>query len=440
MLIVLDDARDAAQVRPLLPGTGSCAVIVTSRHRLSDLAGSRLIDLDVLDDAEAAELFTRIIGAERAEAEPEAVRDVLAHLRGPAAGHQDRGRAAGRPPRLEHQDARQTAWPTSAAGLTSSPRATWPCGPASRSASTPCPRLQPAGAGPGARIPDARRLAGAVDRAARRRRRSSASPRPGRPTPWRYWSTRTCWSRRPRTGTGCTTCCGPTRPSGPQADEPAQAIEDAVRRVLGWYLQHGGRGGERGRAAYRGPGAAGPAGAGLRSRWRSPPRSRRWPGSSRSAANLVAATRQAAAQGLHDIAWKLPVAAMVCFDRARIPRRMADHTPDRPGQRAGARRPAAVRPWVLNNLGMVLGEQRADDAVGYFEQALAIYMSVGDRREPGQGREQPGVQLPVPRAVRGGGRGAARRARTAAPGRPAVRRGRGAVQPRRGVPGTRAAR
>src|SRR5580692_8281975 len=78
MLIVLDDARNAAQVRPLLPGTGSCAVIVTSRHRLSDLAGSRLIDLDVLDDAEATELFIRIIGAERADAEPDAVRDVVA--------------------------------------------------------------------------------------------------------------------------------------------------------------------------------------------------------------------------------------------------------------------------------------------------------------------------------------------------------------------------
>src|SRR5215471_17730 len=77
MLIVLDDARDAAQVRPLLPGTGSCAVIVSSRHRLSDLAGSRLIDLDVLDEDEAAELFTRIIGTDRAEAEPGPVRDVL---------------------------------------------------------------------------------------------------------------------------------------------------------------------------------------------------------------------------------------------------------------------------------------------------------------------------------------------------------------------------
>ena len=77
VLIVLDDARDSAQVRPLLPGSASCAVIVTSRHWLSDLAGSRLVDLDVLDDDEAEQMLTRIIGEDRVAAEPGPVRDVL---------------------------------------------------------------------------------------------------------------------------------------------------------------------------------------------------------------------------------------------------------------------------------------------------------------------------------------------------------------------------
>ncbi|ANW16800.1 AfsR/SARP family transcriptional regulator [Streptomyces clavuligerus] len=72
LLVLLDNARDAAQIRPLLPGTAGCAVLVTSRTRMVDLAGARLIDLDVMSPEEALQLFTRIVGAERADAEPEA--------------------------------------------------------------------------------------------------------------------------------------------------------------------------------------------------------------------------------------------------------------------------------------------------------------------------------------------------------------------------------
>ena len=77
VLIVLDDARDAAQVRPLLPGAAGCAVVVTSRARLADLAGAQRVDLDELDRAEARELFTRIVGAARVWAEPEAAEQIL---------------------------------------------------------------------------------------------------------------------------------------------------------------------------------------------------------------------------------------------------------------------------------------------------------------------------------------------------------------------------
>jgi tetratricopeptide (TPR) repeat protein len=78
ILIVLDDARDAAQVRPLLPGTAPCKVIVTSRGTLLGLAGVTLLDLEVLDPAEARALFKAIVGTARAAAEPEAVATVLA--------------------------------------------------------------------------------------------------------------------------------------------------------------------------------------------------------------------------------------------------------------------------------------------------------------------------------------------------------------------------
>ena len=77
MLVVLDNARDAAQVRPLLPGTASCSVLVTTRSRMPDLASTQLVDLNVLDDEEALTLFDRVVGDERAAAEPEATAEVL---------------------------------------------------------------------------------------------------------------------------------------------------------------------------------------------------------------------------------------------------------------------------------------------------------------------------------------------------------------------------
>ncbi|WP_395104439.1 BTAD domain-containing putative transcriptional regulator [Actinomadura sp. SCN-SB] len=76
VLIVLDNARDARQVRPLLPGTAGCAVLVTSRARPARLPGARRIDLDVLEPQEAIALFTGIVGA-RAAAERRAVVDVV---------------------------------------------------------------------------------------------------------------------------------------------------------------------------------------------------------------------------------------------------------------------------------------------------------------------------------------------------------------------------
>lgn len=78
VLVLLDNARDAAQVRPLLPGTEGCAALVTSRIRMVDLAGAHLVDLDVMSPDEALALFTKIVGAERVRSEREAALDVVA--------------------------------------------------------------------------------------------------------------------------------------------------------------------------------------------------------------------------------------------------------------------------------------------------------------------------------------------------------------------------
>jgi tetratricopeptide (TPR) repeat protein/transcriptional regulator with XRE-family HTH domain len=82
MLIVLDNARDEQQVRPLLPAGPGCLVLVTSRRQLAGLAaadGARLLTLDLPSHAEARQMLTLRLGAGRAAAEPDAV-DQIASL------------------------------------------------------------------------------------------------------------------------------------------------------------------------------------------------------------------------------------------------------------------------------------------------------------------------------------------------------------------------
>jgi len=74
MFILLDNARAADQVRPLLPGTPSCLVLVTSRDDLAGLVardGARRIDLDVLSPGDAVDLLHTLVGS-RVDAEPAA--------------------------------------------------------------------------------------------------------------------------------------------------------------------------------------------------------------------------------------------------------------------------------------------------------------------------------------------------------------------------------
>ncbi|MFF2080523.1 BTAD domain-containing putative transcriptional regulator [Kitasatospora sp. NPDC058162] len=77
ILTVLDDAANEEQVRSLLPGTTSCAVLVTSRGRLPVLEGAVVLDLAVpaVDDSVAA--LARLVGAERVAAQPEAAREIV---------------------------------------------------------------------------------------------------------------------------------------------------------------------------------------------------------------------------------------------------------------------------------------------------------------------------------------------------------------------------
>ncbi|WP_051367356.1 AfsR/SARP family transcriptional regulator [Hamadaea tsunoensis] len=86
LLLVLDNAAAAEQVRPLLPGTPDCVVLVTSRTVLGGLVareGAARLTLDVLPAETSAELLAAILGADRAEAEPLAVQrlgEICGHL------------------------------------------------------------------------------------------------------------------------------------------------------------------------------------------------------------------------------------------------------------------------------------------------------------------------------------------------------------------------
>jgi DNA-binding SARP family transcriptional activator len=86
MLVVLDNANHPDQVRPMLPGSPNCFVLITTRDRMTGLVardGAVRLDLDVLTPEESRQLLARLIGTARAAAEPAAVArlaDLCGHL------------------------------------------------------------------------------------------------------------------------------------------------------------------------------------------------------------------------------------------------------------------------------------------------------------------------------------------------------------------------
>ncbi|MFF7603540.1 AfsR/SARP family transcriptional regulator [Streptomyces mirabilis] len=80
MLVLLDNAASAEQVRPLLPGSPTCCVLVTSRNRLGDLVardGAHALPLDLLQPDEARTLLSRTLGADRVATDEHAVDELI---------------------------------------------------------------------------------------------------------------------------------------------------------------------------------------------------------------------------------------------------------------------------------------------------------------------------------------------------------------------------
>ncbi|WP_243770082.1 AfsR/SARP family transcriptional regulator [Amycolatopsis acidicola] len=77
VLLVLDDAAEAAQIAPALPGTGGCGVLITSRRSLLDLPGGRRLRIDPLRTASGIRMLNQMIGADRVEAEREHAEELV---------------------------------------------------------------------------------------------------------------------------------------------------------------------------------------------------------------------------------------------------------------------------------------------------------------------------------------------------------------------------
>src|SRR5579859_927716 len=375
MLIVLDNARDAAQVRPLLPGTASCSVLVTTRSRMPDLASTQLVDLNVLDDEDALTLFSRVVGEKRAAAEPEATAEVLLACAGlPLAIRICAARLATRSGwtiatmanRLRDEHRRLDELSVGDLAV----RASFQVSYAALSASAQPAGLAPAvafrllGLWPGPSISSAAGAAlfgiaedlatDALEALVDAHLLESTSP-----DRYKFHDLLRVYAAERA-----------------MADLSEPDRDAAIGRLLRWYMRTSDAAASA-VAAHRYNVPLEPAGADPAPlTFATAGEALSWYDSER--VNLVAATRQAASSGLHEVAWRIPAPLFVVFQSRNnwvdciSTHRIALDSARRLGNRQG-------EAWVLNNLGWALGIAGNSDSIGYLEQALAIRREIGDR-------------------------------------------------------------
>ena len=376
VLIVLDDARSAEQVRPLLPGSASCAVLVTARNWLPELAGSAILDLDVLSAEEAGTLFTRVAGQERTTAEPTATADVLTACAGlplairiAGARLATRGnwtvrtladRLADERKRLDELRVGNLAVRASfEVSFASLPRPTMP-GESDPAAAF---RLLGLWTGPWIGLPAASALLGELeDETAGALEVLVDAHLLELPEPDRYRFhdlLRVYAADRART------------------QESQQRRSEAVTRLLTWYLHTAEAAARVISPQHTRVPLEPPADAVRPLGFATMEEAIAWCEQER--AGLMAATLLAASSGLHEIAWKLPAAAMsFYYRRSHWGDWLASHQAGLASARAIGDQQAQA--WMLNNLGMAYGDQQMPKCVECFEQALQLYHAAGDLR------------------------------------------------------------
>jgi DNA-binding SARP family transcriptional activator len=202
VLVVLDGATSEDQVMPLLPAGPGCAVLVTSRTRLSGLPGAHLVSLEEFDVELSMEMLAKIVGEDRMRTEYDAAVQLVEFCGGlPLALRIAGARLACSSPGCATPCGASTSCPTGA----------WSCGRASACPTRRCP-------------PTASGCSGSARWPPRPTSRSGSPPRCSTSTPmtprrwWRASSRPSCWTpcaiRANASGTGSTTSSGSTRPSG----------------------------------------------------------------------------------------------------------------------------------------------------------------------------------------------------------------------------------
>ena len=226
VLILLDNARDDAQVRPLVPAGPGCAVLVTSRNVLAGLDARHRVSLGALSGADSAELLTRLAGPGRVQADPDSAAELLRWCGGlPLAIRIVAMRLAVRPGWPAADLAQRLACPAYRLGELAVGDL------AVRAAFQDSYRML---AGPERQLFGRLGLLPGPDSMLLPRPSWSACPAtPGRC--WRRWLTPACSGRQGcRTGIACTACSGFSRLSRPAWDPGASP---ALERLFNWYLR-----------------------------------------------------------------------------------------------------------------------------------------------------------------------------------------------------------
>ncbi len=375
MLVLLDNARDAWQVRPLLPASSRCLVLVTSRSPLTGLvagAGAHRLVLDVFTPAEAAALLADRLGAGRVAREEAAAGDVVtACARLPLALAIAAARAAGRPGvplgelAAELRDCRHLLDALDTADAATSPRSvfSWSYRLLSPSAARLF-RLLAEHPGPDIPALAAASLAGVRPGQALRlleelcEANLLAAPQPGR--------------------FGLHDLLRAYASERGSEEERAADRDAAMRRVLTWYLHTAAAAARTIDPGRRHVDLDGSALPGVPVTFAGQDDALRWLESERP--NLLAAVACASRRHVHQIAWKLPVTLWDLFDRRS---RWADWIEAVETGLASAQRlgDLPAQSWLLNHL--AIAHQQAGDsptAISCFQRALVIRREQQDRR------------------------------------------------------------